>query len=246
MTQQTQVSRVVPYYERFLAAFPTIDDLAAAALGDVLAVWSGLGYNRRARHLHAAAGHIVAAGWPRTAAALQQLPGIGPYTASAVACFAFGEPIAAVDTNLRRVLSRWHGVTLSGRALTDAASAEIDGGRPTEWNQAVMDLGATVCVPQNPRCDACPVTAWCTDPSTYKPPPKQSTFEGSMRQARGAVLKTLVAKGPTTIATIAAGAAVDEQRIHDAAAALHSEGMIERIDDGWSLAGRGESAAGTD
>jgi A/G-specific adenine glycosylase len=239
MAQQTQVSRVVSYYERFLAAFPTVEDLAAAPLAEVLAVWSGLGYNRRARHLHAAAGRIAAAGWPQRAADLQLLPGIGPYTAAAVACFAFGEPIAAVDTNVRRVLSRWHGVALTGGALTSAAGDEIDPHRAAEWNQAVMDLGATLCSPRSPKCQACPVAAWCKDPSVYEPPPKQGTFNGSMRQARGAVLKTLVEGGPATTRALVTSSGVEAERLESALAALHREGMIHSSRGRWSVAGGG-------
>ena len=119
-------------------------------------------------------------GWPTDAAGLRRLPGIGPYTAAAVASIAFGEPIAAVDTNVRRVLSRWEGTPLAGGDLDRAADAARTGDAG-EWNQAVMDLGATLCRPK-PRCEVCPVTAWCADPAVYLAPPRQAAFAGSDRE----------------------------------------------------------------
>lgn len=238
MAQQTQISRVIPHYERFLEQFPTVQHLAAAEPGDVLSAWSGLGYNRRATNLHRAARMIAADGWPVSVDDLQTLPGVGPYTASAVACFAFGVPVATVDTNVRRVLGRWLGRELSGRPLTEAAETELDPHRPGDWNQAVMDLGSAVCTPQKPDCGRCPVARWCIDPTVYTPPPKQGPFAGSMREARGAVIRTLVAQGRSAPVDIADRTGLSRQRIAAAVDALHREGMIERSGDAWRLARR--------
>jgi endonuclease III len=134
MLQQTQASRVVPFFDRFMAQFPSVEDLAAAPLSDVLGAWSGLGYNRRARSLHAAAHQISTNGWPATIPGLMELPGIGPYTARAVACFAFGHDEVPVDTNLRRVLSRWHGEPMEGKVLQQIAEGDSDP-RPS-WTSA--------------------------------------------------------------------------------------------------------------
>ncbi|HSM51899.1 MAG TPA: A/G-specific adenine glycosylase [Thermoanaerobaculia bacterium] len=167
MLQQTRVATAVPYFERFLARFPTVDALAAASEEEVLALWSGLGYYRRARQLHAAARRIAAAGFPPTARELAELPGVGPYTAAAVASIAFGEPVAAVDGNVMRVIARlvaWDGPierAASRRAIAAAAGALLDSGRPGESNQALMELGATLCRPAGPLCEACPVAAVC-------------------------------------------------------------------------------------
>lgn len=193
MSQQTQMARVVPAFERFMSRFPTPRALAEAEPAEVLRAWDGLGYQRRALNLRRAAAVVVAEGWPPTAEQLQRLPGIGPYTAAAVACFAFGEAIPAIDTNLRRVLSRWVGEPLAGSALTRVAEALIDGRQPASWNQAIMDLAATVCRPRTPDCGACPVEEWCTDPTVYVPPIRQSHYPGSIRQARAAILKALAA-----------------------------------------------------
>ena len=170
MLQQTTVQAAVPYWRRFRERFPTIDALAGAQLDDVLAVWAGLGYYRRARHLHRTAQLVCAehAGvLPRTASALQRLPGIGPYTAAAVASIAFGEATPAIDGNVQRVLARLHAVEgvpreqpARGR-LAELAAALIDPDRPGDFNQALMELGATVCRAAAPECARCPLRSGC-------------------------------------------------------------------------------------
>lgn len=189
MLQQTQVTRVISAWETFLAMYPEPDSFAAASSAEVITAWGGLGYLRRARNLHAAAQRIAEHGWP---ADLTDLPGVGPYTAAAVGAFAFGRVEAAVDINLRRVLSRWEGDLLTEQRARQLA--HVDPARPADWNQAMMDLGATVCRP-NPRCDRCPVDEWCADPSIEVRSAAQSPFEGSRRQARAAILRRL-ALGP--------------------------------------------------
>ncbi len=168
MLQQTRVETVVPYYERFLARLPTVEALARAEGEEVLALWSGLGYYRRARALAAAARAVVEAGdFPRTAAALEALPGVGPYTAAAVASIAFGEPVPVIDGNVERVVARL--LALAGdprrggarRRLAATAAALLALGRPGESNQALMELGATLCRPQRPRCRECPLRPAC-------------------------------------------------------------------------------------
>lgn len=168
MLQQTTVAAVRPYYEAFLARFPDLETLAAAPVADVLALWAGLGYYRRARHLHAAAGAIAArhgGAFPRSLAQALALPGVGPYTARAVLSIAYGLPEPVVDGNVRRVLARL--LLLRGRAWRDerafhAPAAELLARRsPGDWNQAVMELGATVCTPRAPACPACPWSGFC-------------------------------------------------------------------------------------
>jgi A/G-specific adenine glycosylase len=170
MLQQTQVTTVVPYYERFLAAFPNVRALAAASEDDVLAHWSGLGYYRRAHHLHAAARAVVArygGEFPRDAAALAELPGIGRSTAAAIAAFAFGARGAILDGNVKRVLARHRGVEgYPGTPAVEAklwriAEAELPKRDVEAYTQGVMDLGATVCTRTRPHCEACPVAADC-------------------------------------------------------------------------------------
>jgi A/G-specific adenine glycosylase len=168
MAQQTQIARVVDAWARFLERFPTVRDLAAATPADVLRAWQGMGYDRRALNLRRAARTIIDdhdGQLPRDLGALMRLPGIGPYTARAVAAIAFGARVGAVDTNVRRVLGR----VLGGGAIgayppawvQAVADASVDPDRPGDWTHAVMDIGATLCRPRNPDCAACPLRTWC-------------------------------------------------------------------------------------
>ena len=173
MAQQTQVDRVVPRWRRWLERWPTVEALAAAAPADAIREWQGLGYNRRALALHGAARHVAEHGWPDD---LTELPGVGRYTADAVACFAFGRAVLPVDVNVRRVSQR------TGFSFSPAAA------------QALMDLGATVCLGRVPRCDACPLAAECPSRGRrYEPLRRQGPFEGSFRQRRAETLRLVAA-----------------------------------------------------
>jgi A/G-specific adenine glycosylase len=175
MLQQTQVERVVPRYLRWLGRWPTAAALAGATTADVIREWQGLGYNRRAVNLHRAAQTVATRGWPDD---LTDLPGVGPYTAAALANFAFGRPVLPVDTNVRRVQER------TRHDFGPAAA------------QALMDLGATVCLARVPRCGVCPLAADCPSRGRrYEPARRQSRFEGSFRQRRTQTLR-LVAERP--------------------------------------------------
>jgi A/G-specific adenine glycosylase len=193
MLQQTQVSRVLPRYEAWLERWPTVEALAAADLADVIRAWDGLGYNRRAVSLHRCATAVAErGGFPREPAELERLPGIGPYTAAALACFAFGAQVAAPDTNARRVLGRL------GRADTRPPAAHA-----YEWNQALFDLGSTICIARRPRCEICPLAGGCPSRGmTFAPLRRQSAFQGSFRQRRSGLLKRLAADGPLEAAQL--------------------------------------------
>lgn len=228
MSQQTQISRVIPAWGRFMERYPTPGDLATSDRSELIRLWAGLGYQRRALNLQRTAAIIDETGWPTTVDGLCRLPGIGPYTAAAVACFAFGAPVPAIDTNLKRILSRWHGEVLDGGDLSRAAASELPNELASEWNQALMDLGATRCRPRQPRCGACPVSDWCVDPSVYQPPPRQTRFEGSIRQARAATMRALAHDGALTSAALAALSGLDQARIDGAITSLLSDGSVER------------------
>jgi A/G-specific adenine glycosylase len=162
MLQQTRVAVVEERYKRFLQQFPTVTQLARAREQTVLAAWSGLGYYRRARALRAAAKMIHSSGvFPRSAASLRELPGVGRYTAAAVASIAFKEPVAVVDGNVQRVLSRFFGRGLSDEQCWQAAGRLLDAKHPGDFNQAMMELGALVCLPARPLCERCPVAGGC-------------------------------------------------------------------------------------
>lgn len=187
MLQQTQALRVVPYYERWLAEFPTAGDLAVAPVREVLSLWSGLGYNRRALALQRAAMHVAEHGWPDD---LTELPGVGPYTAAAVGAFAWDRQAAAVDTNVKRVLTRREGLEID---VTARANELLPQGHAASFNQAMMELGATVCRPRSPDCARCPVERGCRRlVITPARRVKQANFEDTDRWARGRVIESLL------------------------------------------------------
>ena len=234
MLQQTQVRRVVPAWEAFCSEYPDPAACAAASLGDVLRRWQGLGYPRRARNLHATASVVVErhdGALPDDLDALLALPGVGPYTARAVLAFAFERDVAVVDTNIARVLARVAGRRLTPREVQALADDLVPADHGWVWNQAIMDLGATVCRP-TPRCDECPVAARCAWARAGRPEPdpalgsagvsgRQAPFDGSARQARGAVLRAL-GTGP------APAAAFDDAIV----GSLVADGLVVRRSDG--------------
>jgi A/G-specific adenine glycosylase len=243
MAQQTQVDRVVQRWGQFLGRFPTPAACAAAPLGDVLREWQGLGYPRRARHLHESANRVVELGaFPSTLGGLLALPGVGQYTARAVLAFAFESPAAVVDTNIARVLAR----TVGERLTAKRAQALADELCPPEdswvWNQVIMDLGAVLCRPA-PRCAECPIEQQCVWTASGQPDPdpaigtagvsgKQARFEGSDRQARGRLMAGLVV-GSLSVVEAVAVMQVDAERAERLVTALVAEGLV--VGDGESL-----------
>jgi A/G-specific adenine glycosylase len=225
MLQQTQVARVVPRFEAWLARWPTAAALAAAPRAEVLGAWVGLGYNARALRLHAACAQVARTGWPHTAAGLRALPGIGPYTAAAVASFAFGEAVAAVDVNVARVAERLGAGTPEELLPHEQAP---------EWNQAMMELGATTCRARAADCPACPLAAWCASAGTVVVPARAPAgegrvrFEDTNRWARGRV-----------VAALAAGSGLPDdvpaERLAEAVAGLLRDGLVVRGPQGLSL-----------
>ncbi len=201
MLQQTQVDRVVPRYLRWLERWPTIESLAAASRADVIREWQGLGYNRRAVSLHRAAAVVANDGWPDD---LTILPGVGPYTAAAVRCFAFDDDVLPVDVNVERVQRRT-------RAAFGAASA-----------QALMDLGATICLARIPRCAVCPLSQQCPSRGIRaEPERKQGPFEGSFRQRRAETLRA-VAESARELA------ALDGEAVRS----LERDGLVVVVEEG--------------
>lgn len=251
MLQQTQVSRVADRWPRFLERFPTPEACVAAAVGEVVAEWSGLGYNRRAVMLHRAASACVSDHdglVPEDLGALLALPGVGPYTARAVLVFAFGHDIGLVDTNAGRVVAR----AVAGRRLRPAeaqalADATVPEGWGWEWGQAVFDLGASMCTKRAPACDPCPVRGSCTWAAAGFPEPDpvegsagvsagQSRFDGSDRQGRGRLVRAL-ADGPLSSGDLAAvmGWPSDPQRAERVAAGVVADGLAVSDGSGYRL-----------
>lgn len=251
MLQQTQVARVEHRYTEFLERFPDPATCADAAPAEVVRAWAGLGYNRRAVNLHRAAVRIVEehdGQLPDDLDALLALPGVGPYTARAVLAFAFERDHGVVDTNAARVIARAvTGHRLTAREVQEHADELVPLGRGWEWNQAVLDLGATVCVKRAPRCELCPIATRCAWAAAGYPDPdpadgsagtggKQSRFEGSDRQGRGRLVKAL-STGPVELDRVAdaAGWPDDPERARRVADGLVSDGLAEYSDGQLSL-----------
>lgn len=243
MLQQTQVDRVVPRYHEFLARFPTATDCASAPPADVIALWQGLGYNRRALNLHRCAVAVVAdhgGRIPEDLDALLALPGIGPYTARAVLTFAFEVDVGVVDTNVGRILARLGGESLRSKVAQHLADELVPSGEAWRWNQAMFDLGAGICARTSPRCADCPLRAECAwqgegdDPAIASAGTsgRQSKFEGSDRQGRGRLIAHLSTE--TAIDTAAVAAVVgwpgETDRADKIVRELTAEGLVELVD----------------
>ena len=239
MAQQTQISRVDEAWTRFMARYPTSRDLADAPTAQVLRDWAGLGYNRRALNLQRAAMVIEAkhdGRVPSDIEELEALPGVGPYTARALAATAFGQPVAAVDTNVRRVVSRVLGASMRPSELQAAADELVDQADPATWTHATMDLGAAVCRARRPDCVACPVAHWCASAGQVAEPARRSgapPFEHTTRWLRGRIVERLRAADdgawsrlPESIGTHDAAA------VRAAVEGLERDGLLERGPDG--------------
>ena len=205
MSQQTGIERVGPAWRRFVDRWPTPADLAEAGTHELLAAWAGLGYNRRALALRECARTIVAthAGRvPTTVVALESLPGIGPYTARAIAASAFGVPVAPLDVNVRRVVSRVLGVPPSNPGFQGAADGLVSRGQPGRWLDAVMDLASGTCTPRGPNCDACPLAPICASKGTVvvavEPKTSAVPFALTTRWLRGRLVAAVTAEPPGT------------------------------------------------
>jgi A/G-specific adenine glycosylase len=255
MAQQTQIGRVEPAWRAFLARFPSLSSLAAAAAGDVLRAWAGLGYNRRALNLQRAArvvGERHGGQLPSEPAELETLPGIGPYTARAVAAISFGRAVGAVDTNVRRVLGRLAvghghpadgGHALGNGELQVLADRLVDPDRPADWTHALMDLGATICRPR-PACHDCPLQAWCAYaavPSEERassarraPPAAGPRFVTTSRWLRGRLLAALRDRPPGEWSVLGAMGTHGPESVEAALEQLAAEGLVERDASGRS------------
>jgi A/G-specific adenine glycosylase len=196
MLQQTRVAAALPRYEKFLQRFPSVDKLASARLASVLAEWSGLGYYRRARNLHAAAKVIARernGSFPESSEEWRKLPGIGRYTAAAIVSIAFNKPVAVLDGNVDRVLRRLLPATRSTRQSWSAAQELLDRARPGDFNQAIMEMGAMICLPGEPRCGECPIRIYCRTRG------RGESLNRNPRQIKAAISMALVTKGDSVL-----------------------------------------------
>jgi A/G-specific adenine glycosylase len=246
MLQQTQAARVAPAFRRFVRRFPSLRSLARAPRREVIRTWAGLGYNRRAVALAEAARTIVrdhGGRVPRDPAVLRTLPGVGPYTAAAVASMAFGEPVPALDVNVRRVVARARlgaEPTEGGASAVEAAAAAwLDRRDPGAWNQALMDLGREVCRPV-PRCGICPIAAGCRFRRSGRTPSpaarRQGRFDGSLRQLRGEIVGALRDRPSMSLGGLANSLGEPVQRVRGAVRALTADRLVKA--ERSALAGR--------
>jgi A/G-specific adenine glycosylase len=229
MLQQTPVSRVLPAYVAFLRRFPSLAVLSRAALADVLRAWAGLGYNRRARDLHRIARRHPRR-LPSTREGLDALPGIGAYTAGAVTCFSRAESVAFADTNIRRVLGR----VFLGRIATEREAVALDErlvprNGADRWHHALMDLGATICLGREPRCDRCPIAALCRSRDHAAPPTprRQAAFATSDRRVRGLIVAAL-RDAPSGVELADLRRAIGDSRVARLTLELEREGLATR------------------
>jgi A/G-specific adenine glycosylase len=246
MAQQTQVARVAGKWRAFMDRFPTPAALASAPTGHAIRAWQGLGYNRRAIDLQRAARAIVLAGGtvPGDVESLRALPGVGPYTARAVAAIAFGRPVGPVDVNVRRVVGRLTGTDqapVPQRDMQAAADALVDPARAGDWTHALMDLGATVCRPARPDCAGCPVRAWCAFAGAGPRPPisarvavsapsRRATvpFESTIRWLRGRIVDRLRDVPPGTAVAFDGSLGLHApEAVSAALASLAADGLVE-------------------
>lgn len=244
MLQQTQVDRVIPKFLAWRRAWPTTKALARAPLSDVLKLWSGLGYNSRAMRLRLAAREVMAkhnGRWPRTVSALEALPGVGSYTAAAIATFAYGQRVPVIDVNVRRVISRiFFGVRgpANEKVLVKKVTELLPQSRPDLWNHALMDLGATICVARRPKCEECPVKNLCRaypailEPQETVKKSSKPKFETTDRFWRGRIIAVLTLTGKQTLLSLnkrmVKHGVIDQPRFMRLIGDLRKAGLIAR------------------
>jgi A/G-specific adenine glycosylase len=252
MLQQTQVERVLPKYEQWLAAFPNLRELAQAPTAEVIRLWAPLGYNRRAVRLQEIARQCSArfgGEMPATFEELLQLKGIGRYTAGAIACFAYEQQVTFWDTNIHRVLTRLfrgHNVQVADAAVQQLAQEALPSGDAYDWHQALMDVGATICTSRNPRCDLCPAVDGCAaHPAVLFQPLavaerkasyRSERFETTNRYFRGRVIDALRERSPMDVGELACRLGRDEPEwLERILAGLETDGLLTRQQDAVSL-----------
>jgi A/G-specific adenine glycosylase len=245
MLQQTQVDRVVPRWLHWLEQFPTLNDLAAASRADVIRAWRGLGYNLRAVRLHEIAHEVVAhhgGELPRALDGLLKLPGVGRYTAGAIACFAYEQPVSMVDTNVQRVLGRVFLVDADRVRIQCVADRVLPAADAYSWNQALMDLGATLCRAERPLCLVCPLLREChaarlgVEGEVRARKPRQPSFKGSTRFHRGRIIDAVRQRSSVDPRALATELHVDLEVLEKLIEGLVRDGLLRRFDDAIQLA----------
>ncbi len=226
ISQQTQINRANIYYQKFIKKFPTPESMSQSSLKTVLKMWSGLGYNNRAIRLYESSKLITEKGFKNIYPNFEILPGVGQYTKNAILSFAYGDKVLALDTNLERVLTRYFGTDNAKNFISKYSDFLLVGVRSRDLNQALMDLGSSICTSSSPKCDICPLEKSC---KKYILKSKNSIekFKGSNRELRGKIIKLLVIENQITIKDILKETSEDEQKIITAINGLESDNLIK-------------------
>ena len=225
ISQQTQLDRADTYFKIFIEKFPNPNSMASSSLKQVLSLWSGLGYNNRAKRLHESSKILSKTGFDKLYPNFEVLPGVGPYTNSAILSFAYREKVITIDTNINRVISRYFGIKDTKTFLNDNTKLLLDKVSSWDLNQAIMDFGSLVCKSKNPLCSICPLEKVCKK-NIVNTKKKQEAFSGSNRELRGDLLKLLLSNNKLSLKKIEKTLSVDREKLLKATTTLEKDGII--------------------
>ena len=225
ISQQTQLDRADTYFKIFIEKFPNPNSMASSSLKQVLSLWSGLGYNNRAKRLHESSKILSKTGFDKLYPNFEVLPGVGPYTNNAILSFAYREKVITIDTNINRVISRYFGINDTKTFLNDNTKLLLDKVSSRDLNQAIMDLGSLVCKSKNPLCGICPLEKVCKK-NIVNTKKKQEAFSGSNRELRGDLLKLLLSNNKLSLKKIEKILSVDREKLLKATTTLEKDGII--------------------
>ena len=226
ISQQTQIDRANTYYQKFIKKFPTPESMSQSSLKTILKMWSGLGYNNRATRLHESSKLIAEKGFKNIYPNFESLPGVGPYTKNAILSFAYGDKVLALDTNLERVLTRYFAIDSTKDYVKKYSGFLLAGVKSRDLNQALMDLGSSICTSSNPKCDICPIERGC-EKFILKSKNPIEKFKGSNRELRGKIIKLLLVENEITIKEIVDKTSEDEEKIITAVNGLKGDGLLK-------------------
>ena len=226
ISQQTQIDRANTYYQKFIKKFPTPESMSQSSLKTILKMWSGLGYNNRAIRLHESSKLIAEKGFKNIYPNFESLPGVGQYTKNAILSFAYGDKVLALDTNLERVLTRYFAIDSTKDYVEKYSDFLLAGVKSRDLNQALMDLGSSICTSSNPKCDICPIEKGC-EKFILKSKNPIEKFKGSNRELRGKIIKLLLVENEITIKEIVDKTSEDEEKIITAVNGLKGDGLLK-------------------
>ena len=225
ISQQTQLDRADKYFQKFIKEFPTPDDMATSTFKKVLEMWSGLGYNSRAKRMFESSKIIAEKSFDDLYPDFQQLPGVGPYTENAILSFAYNEKVITEDTNVKRIISRYFGTDNPKKYIENFSSLLLKNTNSKKLNQAFMDFGSSICKPRNPLCSDCPLENTCKKYFNYEKRPIEK-FPGSNRELRGNLIKLLLKKGSLKVKTIQQEIDIDQDRLNEILKKMQKDGLI--------------------